>query len=59
MLRKKKTYEHTAVCFTANVFSINDCLEHLCTAEAGESRTGGFQKKFQQIFLAVEERHLL
>lgn len=29
-----KNYRHTAVCLTANVFSVNDCLEHLYTAEA-------------------------
>lgn len=29
-----KSYRHTAVCLTANVFSVNDCLEHPYTAEA-------------------------
>lgn len=54
----RKNYRHTLVCSNANVFSVNDCLEHLYTAEANGVRDRNIPEEISTKILSLRRKTL-
>jgi len=54
----RKNYRHTAVFITADIISVNDCLEHLYTAVASEVKDRRIPEEISTKILSFRRKTL-